>query len=337
MRRGPRVARAAHVALCAQPHHSCTMIRCTSRLWMRARAGASALAAMHEGACADASLLARAFSGFCCFVTGADRSFLFGLCFVGRTKQNLRFYQCSGRRAKWRLRLCRASCRGAPPAPPNEGFKAAKYFGRALLRPPKSPVGDFGRDFGRRFESRLDRAFGGRGGRRSPLVFPVRRRFLALLLAPPVGAGQQRASGDCRVGGLMDGAGPLVARARADPAWIMVAKARPGWLHSARWTWVALATADGQGESGLHAPSGCELTRLVVHVMRTSRARAAPRRFICARTAAPDGAMCPASQLRLPLAMRCAACRCANARRKRGTPTQRGDVQKSEYKQCTTK
>jgi hypothetical protein len=49
-------------------------------------------------------------------------------------------------------------------------------------------------------------------------------------------------------GGLVDGAGPLVARARADPAWIVVAKARPGWLHSARWTWVALATADGQRE-----------------------------------------------------------------------------------------
>ena len=66
-------------------------------------------------------------------------------------------------------------------------------FGRALRRPPKSPVGDFGRDFGRRFESRLDRAFGGRGGRRSPLVFSIRRRVLALLLAP-VGAGQQRAA-----------------------------------------------------------------------------------------------------------------------------------------------
>ena len=67
-----------------------------------------------------------------------------------------------------------------------------------------------------------------------------------------VGACRRRttASGDCRVG-LLDGAGPLVAWARAYHTWMMAAKARPGWLHSARCTWVTLATADGQGESGL--------------------------------------------------------------------------------------
>ena len=77
-------------------------------------------------------------------------------------------------------------------------------------------------------------------------------------------------------GGLMDGAGPLVARARADPAWIMVAKARPGWLHSARWTWVALATADGQGESGLHP--GVSSRGLLC--MSCARAGPAPRRVV---------------------------------------------------------
>ena len=58
VRRGSRVAGAAHVALCAQQHHSCTMVLCTRRLWMRARAGASALAAMYEDAGAYADVVA---------------------------------------------------------------------------------------------------------------------------------------------------------------------------------------------------------------------------------------------------------------------------------------
>ena len=46
------------MVLCAQQHRSSMMIMCTSRLWMRARAGALVLAAMREDVCADADAAA---------------------------------------------------------------------------------------------------------------------------------------------------------------------------------------------------------------------------------------------------------------------------------------
>ena len=53
VRRGPRAAGAARVALRAQQHRSCAMIGSTRRLWVRARAGALVLAAVREDVHAD--------------------------------------------------------------------------------------------------------------------------------------------------------------------------------------------------------------------------------------------------------------------------------------------
>ena len=130
------------------------------------------------------------------------------------------------------------------------------------------------------------------------------------------------ASGDCRVG-LLDGARPLVAWARADPAWMMAAKERgragcaqldvPGWLSPPQ-----MAKAN-------RGSSGCELARPVVRLMRTIPHHfAAPRRFICFGIAAPDGAKCPGWPVCLPFVMRCAACR-YEREKARGSMEPRGE------------
>ena len=90
----------------------------------------------------------------------------------------------------------------------------------------------------------------------------------------------------------------------------------------------------GDGEGWLSPPqmakanrgsSGCELARPVVRLMRTKpHHRVAPRRFICFGIAAPDGAKCPGSPLRLPFVMRCAACRCEREKA-RGSMEPRGE------------
>ena len=69
---------------------------------------------------------------------------------------------------------------------------------------------------------------------------------------------------------------------------------------------------------------GCYALANEVSSSQASRARAAPRRFICFKIAASDGAKCPGEPLRLPFVMRFAACRCEREKA-RGSMEERGE------------
>ena len=110
------------MASCAQQHHSCMMILCTIRLWMRAQAGASALAAMHGGACADADVAA-----------DGDADEAIGMRVVGIGGRVVL------RRARADAGSVAAGDRGGATVPPPAATQAA---GNSASRAPRQRVGD---------------------------------------------------------------------------------------------------------------------------------------------------------------------------------------------------
>ena len=131
-----------------------------------------------------------------------------------------------------------------------------------------------------RFDSRSVRVLKGRGGRCvSPVCFVrglVLDLSLALLSSQAPDSGEQRLPG-----GIMSRAGSLEALARADPARLMVARARQWWWRTAGRSWWVFPPHPPRTRrafSGCGALATCCAAQQ--HVQHHAPRRAAPRYWI---------------------------------------------------------